>query len=445
MGAGCDKNEAAIPCGNGQLDAFEECDDGARNGQGSCTTTCTLARTPSQMRSRLTQAASESCVETLDFEADGPALVFNRPSALKHHFSFERTLMAVGKRFFFSTQPERLVQSMLNTFLARTHFQRTAELGVPVDRRMGEARLNASAMVRGFIPVAAFNRVDLAPDDGSHCGEQRLIFAKASRVVGLPDGRMTIIFEGRYPNPQPSLGRAGCRPIASFWLSLANPNLSDDARASRLASFFFDGITINGVHLPPVLRFEQFTEGMGQIRTNHFIERVKWQLREFNLVGLDDNTVKFEAHPVQDSPIAELFGQRSAHGPADSEIVELFRPSFQHDFVHQQLDRLLMPERLNARTAADINTSFFVQVSGMILDFQSDAQGLSDSVPFHAGTGDLGKQIEDRLPEGSRLTAQHIFNRMHALNLWWLSSRGHKSGDSPGDSFSKESRFRSCR
>ena len=56
-------------------------------------------------------------------------------------------------------------------------------------------------------PVAVFNRLDLLSDDGSDCGEQRLIFnlVPAQGNQGGINGQFTLIFEARYPNPNPSL------------------------------------------------------------------------------------------------------------------------------------------------------------------------------------------------------------------------------------------------
>jgi hypothetical protein len=49
-------------------------------------------------------------------------------------------------------------------------------------------------------------------------------------------------FEAVLPNPQPELGLEGCRPVANFWASLSSePDAM--ARATRLESFYFTGLT----------------------------------------------------------------------------------------------------------------------------------------------------------------------------------------------------------
>ena len=61
-----------------------------------------------------------------------------------------------------------------------------------------------------FFATAFVNRMDLAPANGAHCGQQRMIFANNSQ------GRTFMILEAQIPNPSPELGIDGCRPLAQF-------------------------------------------------------------------------------------------------------------------------------------------------------------------------------------------------------------------------------------
>src|SRR5438034_4767106 len=69
-----------------------------------------------------------------------------------------------------------------------------------------------------FAPTALTNRFDLAPRNGAHCGEYRIVYARTSGGVA---GRDFIIFEGVLPNPNPSCGIESCRPVVKFWENLA--------------------------------------------------------------------------------------------------------------------------------------------------------------------------------------------------------------------------------
>jgi hypothetical protein len=123
-----------------------------------------------------------------------------------------------------------------------------------------------------WFPIAFVNRLDLAPTDGSNCGQQRIIFANND------GGRMFIILEAQIPNPTPECGVSACLPLAELWDSLATV---DDAteRGQRLADAFLSSgagpipAFMNARHLGP--------EG-GQIRTNNFND-FQWTLREFQL------------------------------------------------------------------------------------------------------------------------------------------------------------------
>jgi hypothetical protein len=147
-------------------------------------------------------------------------------------------------------------------------------------------------------PVGLFNRFDLAPMDGSHCGEYRIVYAlgaddqaaalqAASASPEVVSGRNFIIFEGVMPNPNPECELAGCLPVAEFWQSLTTEN-DVNARGDLLEQFYFDGICdFEPVVLPQHYGLDCRDGGgyggaCGQIRTNQFIER-EWNLREFTL------------------------------------------------------------------------------------------------------------------------------------------------------------------
>jgi hypothetical protein len=132
-----------------------------------------------------------------------------------------------------------------------------------------------------YIPVGLFNRFDQAPEDGSHCGEYRIVFAKQSGISSTND-RNLLIFEATLPNPHPQQGLKGCQQIVQTWADLTQ---QDDiqARASALESFYFYGQGL----VPPVVSIANYGDNAlnaGQIRTNQFSNTTTgWSLREFKL------------------------------------------------------------------------------------------------------------------------------------------------------------------
>jgi len=129
-----------------------------------------------------------------------------------------------------------------------------------------------------YVPAALFNRFDLAPDDGSHCGEQRIVFGKVSGLSTLNDRNM-LIFEARMPNPNPTDGRDGCAPIVQQWEAAAATSGAE--RADLLEQLFFVGLPSDNV--PRVLDAAHFRAEAGQVRTNTRQSSQTWTLRQFQL------------------------------------------------------------------------------------------------------------------------------------------------------------------
>ena len=129
--------------------------------------------------------------------------------------------------------------------------------------------MDAGEFIAQMKPLAAFNRLDLAANDGSICGEQRITYGFFFNSGGPISGEFTMIFEARYPNPLqdpvniangngPTGTIADCLPVAEFWKNMATAS-NDNDRAIALAEFFFTGhILSNGVFLPPVVNFANY-------------------------------------------------------------------------------------------------------------------------------------------------------------------------------------------
>ncbi|WP_437733270.1 hypothetical protein [Sorangium sp. So ce1335] len=197
-------------------------------------------------------------------------------------------------------------------------------------------------------PLAVVNRLDLAPQDGAHCGEYRIVYGKKS--AGQAD-RNLIIFEAQLQNPHPECGVAACLPVAELWARL--PTLDAAQRAEELERFFTVGLVEAG--FGPVLHPDNFADavhgpagrrGTGQIRTNQFMgnpgapDQVQagqdWQLHDFKLaktVGPSgEPRLYIKPVPVKENPFAELFGTN--FDPDDPRGA-----SFMDDFI-ESVDKL---------------------------------------------------------------------------------------------------------
>ena len=189
-----------------------------------------------------------------DFTLDARRSLVVTDQAILDGFSFERVMNAVVARSGTRTTAIRLYQQIFDTqnpkpgLLAADapHCDdflvdgKPAFNGLPRRCPTDEGALaKYHPFARGdHIPLGVINRFDMVPADGSNCGQYRIIFAKTSRSAF---DRLHMIFEAVLPNPEPSRGLAGCRPVAQFWADLSNVSSLSERRA-RLDRFFFTGI-----------------------------------------------------------------------------------------------------------------------------------------------------------------------------------------------------------
>lgn len=189
--------------------------------------------------------------------------------------------------------------------------------GFPIECPRPESVLKNSAP-KVFEPVALFNRFDLAPPDGAHCGEYRIVYA----MTGAP-GRNFVIFEGILPNPKPTCGLEACRPVVDFWEKMSSFDPTTAAGqldlANALDAFYFKGLP----GFEPVVHPDHYgngggggygANGRGQIRVNMFAG-AQWQLREYVLTSrCRTGLCPLVLRPVtvKGNPFAELFDPGSA-------------------------------------------------------------------------------------------------------------------------------------
>lgn len=249
-----------------------------------------------------------------------------------------------------------------------------------------------------YAPVGIFNRFDLAPVNGSHCGEYRIVYAMRS-AHPLAEGfaRNYMIFEAVLPNPTPELGLLGCLPVAEFWLDLHG--LPDAVAAAELETFFFHGLP----GFPPVVHVDHYglsldAEGgacaTGQIRTNQFTE-APWTMREFQLVRdcrCGPCTLRAQPVTVKTNPIPRLFTEDFANWPTAPDLAATL-----------------------ASQVASLSASNLNEITYEVADHLNAAESAvddSDDYPLLAAThAELHDAIQAALPPGASLTSDHILER----------------------------------
>lgn len=228
--------------------------------------------------------------------------------------TLEGALSAIERNSGLEPDPVTLYQRMIDTYASAPN-GRIADAGHCGDETTdGVPSLNGYPLAcdrlehqqfdnfNSWFPLAAVNRVDLAPTDGAHCGQQRLIF---SNNFPIGNSRMFMIVEAQIPNPNPGCGVAACRPIADFWASLST---IDDAkeRGNRIAQAFLFGTSeLSASGFGPFLSIENLGVGSGSIRTNNF-DDFMWTLREFK-VQKDSDRSRVSQFPVDSAPNGALW------------------------------------------------------------------------------------------------------------------------------------------
>lgn len=253
-----------------------------------------------------------------------------------------------------------------------------------------------------YTPIALVNRLDMAPPDGAHCGEHRIIFARSSGSSN-PFDRNLVIFEAVLPNPSPGCGADGCQMVAEFWKRLSSID-DPSRRAELLRRFYLEGFP--GRNIPPVVRIDRFSPGTGQIRTNQFMGGANaqtWQLREFKLALFCAGSggpcaLEFVPVSVKTNPFGELF---------DETFADLRTIPFERTFVNQV--RNLAENDLNG---------FFNLIPDSFNAGQSNSQGFENDYTSHFDrTSNFARVLRQRLQQmGSPLRPDHLVRRSQAMS-----------------------------
>lgn len=239
-----------------------------------------------------------------------------------------------------------------------------------------------------WFPLAAVNRIDLAPADGAHCGQQRMIFAN-NAFIG--NGRIFMILEAEIPNPHPECGVDACAPLAQFWA--AQEGIDDPVqRHNRLVEAFLTGSPeLASSGFGPFMSVQNLSVGTGNIRTNNFDDS-PWTIRQFKL--LVDPLGQSRAVPF---PVAD-----AAHGPLWDDTSTLPAAATCRQSFLQAVDGLL-PDN-PAEMAFIVDESCY--------DAESPNDFFTQNYPLHLanGTGSFRAELEAKLA-GTGLTPENIAAR----------------------------------
>lgn len=251
------------------------------------------------------------CRPNIIVDAKSRALVVTDPEVLER-FALERVLQQLIDQTQRSTTPLELMQHLFDSenskataiFPNAVHCDDPDNLIVnasPASCPRAEGKLAASTgfftpeNADYFYPVALVNRFDLAPSEGSNCGEHRIIYAKWSGRTN-PNERVFLAFEASLANPKTPNVLMGCRPVAKIWASLADET-DLQIIGDRLEKFYFDGLE----GFSPVVSTDHYgfahaaetddgggygdPQGRprrGQIRVSQGLQE-PWEFREFHL------------------------------------------------------------------------------------------------------------------------------------------------------------------
>ena len=259
-----------------------------------------------------------------------------------------------------------------------------------------EATLAAVPYADGdYFTLGIANRFDLAPVDGSNCGQYRLIVAhrEPTNLTFLH-----LIFEPVLPNPHPQLGLEGCRPVAQFWSDLSNVDSMDERRA-RLEQFFFNGLP----GFAPLIDPPNFA-APGGIRTlQQSDDSATIRFYQFRLARqcAPDCTLRFTPDTLENFPFGRLF---------DASANMALGPAFRDEFV-KQVETL----------AAHDMTSFHMTISKQYLmadgnpldsELESNPGAFFDKAKSTPAGAAFNGAIQSELTRiGSTLTPDQIITR----------------------------------
>jgi hypothetical protein len=305
--------------------------------------------------------------------------------------------------------------------------------------------LNDTSATR-MVPVALFNRLDLAPADHSNCGEYRIVYVKSGpkdangRVVF--DKRMTLIFEAVLPNPDLSGDKKHCEAVWRLWKGFAQSGANQTQIGQTLARFYYEGGELDTqLKFAPVVSFSHYGTDGGQVRANTFVhnstadDALNWHLRQWR-VAFDDKYPNkpptFQPEPVNETPFRGYFSGDPATAPGtDAARFQALAGLFQSTFGQVNVGQLVSVDGLAAipvgpgATVDDLIDNLGVDIDDKFYAVESDAgpfgnPALDDPAVAIGANQSLKDAIDARLTTlkvatACGLTREHVLNRMAAM------------------------------
>lgn len=264
---------------------------------------------------------------------EGAVVVRKFDADLSSRFAFAKTVGAILTTAGIANNAanrQALIVTLVATFNNNQLVNPISGLAMKVDPRAAESGLNPAQLLdpahpRGLVPIGLFSRFDLAPADWSDCGEHRIVYGNKP---GQP--RFFLIFEAKIPNPTPSMGIKGCRPLAMAWRAIGLATTTA-GRNARLEQLYYTGIP----NFRPAVHHLNYGASLGQVRSNSFVQG-PWQLREFRILAAGPNILQFRPAPAASNPLAEFY----KNNPAGSALEQSERTQFRTDFANIYQPRL---------------------------------------------------------------------------------------------------------
>lgn len=344
------------------------------------------------------------------------SLVVHDPAALEARFGLTRTLQKIiaSSQSPAPTTPEQLLGTMLASFNQTSFVQPSLNKPLTVMPRTAEAGLSPAALLSTsgpdrMVPIGLFNRFDLAPADGSNCGEYRIVYARNNPGV-QPFPRFLIIFEAKLRNPTPAAGLAGCLPVAKFWADLsAEPDAA--ARLTALENFYYNGLA----PFDAVVDHRNYGVPLGQVRSNLFMQQ-PWVLREHrtSFDAASGAPVLLQVDTVKDNPLAAWFRDPSG---LPSGLTAQEQQAFRDHFIAVPVCKLTGPDQAaSPPTAIDVITRIGAQFDSKGDGFQSISQGTDDELTVNTDPA-LLSATQARLAQlgVSGVSSQDLLNRAGAM------------------------------
>lgn len=336
-------------------------------------------------------------------------VIFTDPTSLRKNFPLSETIdrILISSGDMASTDSAAVKKTKREAFLQTlmTSFKRTSATNkgvtMPLTPRPEEAAqkpsvlLNPADNFNGMQPIAVTNRLDLAPADGKHCGEQRIIYAKGP---GTFDNRMTLIFEAVVPNPTPAKGILGCMPLAKFWWNLQNVTVAD--MGTQLKGLFYTGVP--GVTSGPIVHFKNYGTPLGQVRVNSFVVSQNrgnpWVLREYGIRKKTGKAAYLSIRPIGNSPLSLLY---KAPVKGENAKITQLRKDYQAFLLGQAMTDLLAIDIAAVKSKLTVTDHDMINRMGTTIPTRFNGfEDLVDSAVFEPGriiSQPLDRAISDKI------------------------------------------------